>query len=378
MSLTIDPRPTARAAGPTADEFAERALGALAGWAESMAMHLGVRLGWYAELAAHGPSTADELANRTHTSARYAREWLEQQAVTGVLSVAEPAEGAGTRDVGAAGRRFAIAPGVAEALTDERSLAYIGPLPRMLAAVGVQMPALVEAYRTGGGVSWDELGDDARHAQADANRPWYDRLPEVFAGVERLDRVLSRPSSRVADVGMGAGWSSIALASAYPDLRVDGFDVDAPSVGLARANAEAAGVSDRVRFHLAGGDSIERLGPFDAAFAFECLHDMPRPVEVLRAMRGAVRDDGPVVVMDEAVGDGFAVPGADLDALMYAFSLFVCLPDSMSHPGSVATGTVMRPDTLREYAREAGFDGLDVLPIEGFGFWRFYELTRAA
>lgn len=38
-----------------------------------------------------------------------------------------------------------------------------------------------------------------------------------------------------------------------------------------------------------------------------------------------------------------------------------------------ATGTVMRPDTLRRYAGEAGFQGLDVLPIENF-FFRFYRL----
>lgn len=35
----------------------------------------------------------------------------------------------------------------------------------------------------------------------------------------------------------------------------------------------------------------------------------------------------------------------------------------------------MRPATLRRYAEEAGFTGFDVLPIEDFGFWRFYLLT---
>ena len=40
----------------------------------------------------------------------------------------------------------------------------------------------------------------------------------------------------------------------------------------------------------------------------------------------------------------------------------------------MTTGTVMRPDTLRAYARQAGFEDLTVLPIEDFGFWRFYEL----
>jgi hypothetical protein len=115
-------------------------------------------------------------------------------------------------------------------------------------------------------------------------------------------------------------------------------------------------------------------GGFDAAFAFECIHDMPQPVEVLAAMRRAVASGGPVVVMDEAVGDAFTAPGDEVERLMYGFSLFICLPDGMAHPSSVGTGTVMRPETLRRYAVEAGFAGVDTLPIEDFGFWRFYRL----
>ena len=106
------------------------------------------------------------------------------------------------------------------------------------------------------------------------------------------------------------------------------------------------------------------------------MHDLPRPVEVLAAMRGAVRPGAPVVVMDEAVGEAFQAPGDDIERLMYGFSTLVCLPDSMTDPESVGTGTVMRPDTLRGYARAAGFTDVDVLPIEDFGFFRFYHLRH--
>ena len=358
--------PTVEAAVQTADDYAARVLQSALGAAETMAIYLGDRLGWYRSLATEGPATATELAVRTGTNARYAREWLEQQAVTGLL-VADDAPDASTR-------RFEMTDAAAEALTDERSLAYSSPLSRMFAAVGGQLPALLEAYRTGGGVSWQQLGEDARQGQADMNRPWFEKVPSVFAEIDHLHRALSEPTARIADVGSGAGWSSISLAKAYPNLRVDGFDVDAPSVEQARANALASGVSDRVHFHLAGGDVLEQHGPFDAAFAFECIHDMSQPIDVLRAMRRSVKDDGPVVIMDEAVGDRFSVPGAELDAVMYSFSLFVCLPDGMSDQPSAATGTVMRPDTLRDYAQAAGFEDLTILPIEDFGFWRFYEL----
>ena len=88
-----------------------------------------------------------------------------------------------------------------------------------------------------------------------------------------------------------------------------------------------------------------------------------------------VREDGHVVVMDERVPDSFTGPGDMVEQLMYGISLFICLPDGMSHEGSVGTGTVMRRDQLEAYARAAGFGGVEVLPIEN-DLWRFYSLDR--
>ncbi|MDP9445216.1 MAG: methyltransferase domain-containing protein [Actinomycetota bacterium] len=302
----------------------------------------------------------EELAAASGTHPRYAFEWLQQQAVTGLLSVE--------------GDRFSLPPATAEVLTDQHSLAYLSPLGRMFMAAAEQMPALLEAYRTGGGVSWSQLGADARESQADMNRPWYEhQLAPALASVPRVHELLSRTGAEVLDVGCGAGWSSIALAKACPTARISGWDVDAPSVDLARHNAGQADVADRVRFHRGDAAELPRER-FDVAFAFECIHDMPQPVEVLAAVRRSLKPGGCLVVMDEAVAEHFTAPGDDLERLMYGFSLLVCLPDGMSHQPSVGTGTVMRPATLERYARKAGFGHMTVLPIEEFGFWRFYAL----
>jgi 2-polyprenyl-3-methyl-5-hydroxy-6-metoxy-1,4-benzoquinol methylase len=186
---------------------------------------------------------------------------------------------------------------------------------------------------------------------------------------------LRRPGARIADVGCGGGWSSITLARAYPDATIDGIDVDAGSVDMARKNAADAGVADRVSFTHADAAGLTGA-TYDAVFAFECVHDMPRPVDVLAAVERALAPDGFVVVMDEAVAETFSAPGDDLERIMYGFSLLVCLPDGMSSPPSAGTGTVMRPDTLRRYAQEAGLTSFEILPIEDFGFWRFYRLAR--
>jgi SAM-dependent methyltransferase len=226
-------------------------------------------------------------------------------------------------------------------------------------------------------VSWAQLGDHAREAQAATNRPWFERnLAGALASVPHLNATLAAPGARIADIGCGAGWSTIALARAYPDATLAGFDVDAPSIDTAEANATAAGLSDRISFHLAGAETLTDQEQFDAAFAFECLHDMPRPVEVLAALHQAVRPDGTVVIMDEAVADSLQAPGDEVEEVMYGYSMFVCLPDGLSATPSAGTGTVMRKPILDSYAQQAGFSSVGVLPIKDFAFFRFYQLNH--
>ena len=355
--------------------YAEKVFKAALGTMETLNLYLGERLGWLDALA-EAPATPAELAERTETQLRYAVEWLEMQAVFGNLTVID--DGGGDR----LQRRYALPPGAAEVLTDRHSLSYLGALPQMLAAVGTQLDRLLEAYRSGGGVSWAELGDNARDSQAALNRPWFESaLAPALASAPEVEAVLGMRGlgmrgARVADVGCGAGWSTIALAHAYPSATVVGVDVDAPSIQAANANAEVARVADRATFRVAPGQSLSEFGPFDAAFAFECVHDMPRPVDVLAAIHEAVRADGLVVIMDEAVADDFTAPGDPVEQVMYGYSTLVCLPDGLSSTPSEGTGTVMRRGILTDYASRAGFTSVQVLPIEEFGFWRFYRLLH--
>lgn len=356
------------------DAFSEQVFTGVLGAMETLAIYVGDRMGLYRTLA-RSPATPGELAGRAGIHERYAREWCEQQAVAGVLALDHDG-------------RFVLPPAHAEVLTDPDSLVYSSPFARMAVAAATRLPELMEVYRDGGGVPWDAYGPDARDAQGDVNRPWFLReLAPALVGIDDVDAVLSRPGARIADIGCGHGWSTIALARAYPDAHLVGVDVDAPSLVAARAHAEGV---PNVTFVDADAGTLQseadRHGAFDAAFVFEALHDMPHPVEVLTAVRAAVREDGVVIVMDEAVASDFGAGGPgggdEIERIMYTYSVFICLPDSMSTADSAATGTVMRPATLEAYARGAGFAGVEVLPIEGFSAFRFYRLhspmTRTA
>jgi SAM-dependent methyltransferase len=240
---------------------------------------------------------------------------------------------------------------------------------------GSNLDALIEAYRTGDGFGWHQHGDGARCGQASGNRPLFlhQLAQELLPQIDGARQVLEQ-GGRVADVGCGLGWAAIGLALACPDVSVDGFDIDAPSIEMARANAEAAGVADRVNFHAIDVGTLEPSS-YDLVLALECIHDMPDPVSVLAAMRSMADDGGTVVVMDERVGESFTGEPDPIEQLFYGFSLICCLPDGRDAAESVATGTVMRPATLDGYARAAGFVGARVLPIEHDTF-RFYRLDR--
>jgi 2-polyprenyl-3-methyl-5-hydroxy-6-metoxy-1,4-benzoquinol methylase len=349
-------------------ELAERLRDSAIATFDLFAVYAGDRLGWYAALAAGGPLTATELAAATGTHERYAREWLEHQAAGGIVEV---------DDVSAAPERrnYSLPAEHAEVLLDRSSLDYAAPTGRFAAAVGGLLPTLLEAYRTGGGVPWEAYGADGYEAQADTNRPLYEQLlgQEWLPAVPDVHERLSQPGARVADVACGGGWSSISIARAYPEARVDGYDIDAASVDLARTNADTAGVADRVAFHVRDV-TAEPPGPYDLVCVFEAIHDMAQPVPVLAAMRAMAGDDGVVIVMDERTAETFTAPADRTDRFLYGASLFCCLPAGMSEQPSAATGTVMRPDTLRGYARAAGFADATILPIEHDDF-RFYRLA---
>jgi 2-polyprenyl-3-methyl-5-hydroxy-6-metoxy-1,4-benzoquinol methylase len=255
-----------------------------------------------------------------------------------------------------------------------RSLAYVAPFARYMVGCANALPLVLEAFRTGKGVPYDAFGPDIIESQADANRPMYEHLltQEWLAGVPGIKSKL-RDGSRVADIGCGAAWSSIAIARAYPGASVDGFDLDPHSVQLARRNVAEAGLEDRVRVHERDAGDGEFAGKYDLVIAIECIHDMSRPVDVLRAMRNMLAEGGIAIVIDERTADAFTVTDEPMERLFYAFSTLLCLPAGMADEPTAATGTVMRASTLEAYAREAGFQRLQVLPVEHAQF-RIYQL----
>jgi Methyltransferase small domain len=162
-----------------------------------------------------------------------------------------------TRTPGPASAATGCPPAYRPVFVDEEDLNHLTPLATLAIAVCGPMGALLDAYRTGGGVPYEAY--DLHEAIGAINRPqfvnlagdWLASIPEVDA------RLRAQPPARVADLACGTAWSSIAIARAYPGVTVDAIDVDDASIKTAHANVVAAGLADS---GAAGRPRRERAG----------------------------------------------------------------------------------------------------------------------
>jgi 2-polyprenyl-3-methyl-5-hydroxy-6-metoxy-1,4-benzoquinol methylase len=344
----------------------DRVLAAAVGSLELFGIYLGDRLGLYEALRGAEGLTEGELAAAAGIDVRYAREWLEQQAVAGVLAVDDVEKSADER-------RYSLPEEHAAVVAEPDSTSHLAPFSHLIVGIANVLDEVLEAYRSGGGVPYAHYGRDFRDGQGRINRPafrtalvddWLPALPEAKSKLEQ--------GGRAVDLGCGQGWAALALAQAFPRAEVWGVDSDAASIEDARAHAEDAGVA--VRYECADASALADHGPFDLILLLEVLHDLASPVEVLEAARDALADEGVILVADEAVAPKFFAPGDDLERMMYGWSITHCLPTAMVEQPSAAIGTVIREDKVRELAAAAGLT-VDVLDVDG-GFFRLYELRR--
>jgi SAM-dependent methyltransferase len=348
MTATLDPRMA----------FTGRLYGAAAGALELLTVYLGERLNLYAALSER-PLSSRELADATGIDERYAREWLECQAVCGLLEVE--------------GDRFALPPEHAGALLDKESLAYAAPMARLVPALAGVLGQLAEAFRTGDGVPYERYGAEFREGQQDFTRPQY------VNGAGLLDPILPDAHARLEnggallDVACGAGIFCLEMAKRYPRARIEGIDLDEASIDMARANARAAGLD--VRFHVRDAAEPGLEHEYDLITIYDSLHHVARPVEALRAMRAALAPGGTLLVLENRTAEHFhaPLPDGDFERFSYLMSVLHCLPTALAERPSAGLGAIVREETLRGLAASAGFADVSVAPIE-HEMARFYLL----
>ncbi len=253
------------------EAFMEKALGDISGMMAVGLCHLGDRLGLFDALAAGGPVGSQELADRLDLNERYVREWLRGLTAAGYLEELEPGS-------------FALPAEHVPALADETGPMFLGGVYQMMPAALAPYERLIEAFRNGGGVRQSDYPDTLWDGMSRFTGSWFESVmvddwlstfPHV---VEKLERGID-----VADVGCGAGRALLVLAQRFPRSRFTGFDNFPGQVERARANAERAGVADRVTFETV--DAAQGLpGRYDLVTTFDVIHDSAEPTRLLAAL----------------------------------------------------------------------------------------------
>lgn len=345
-----------------AQGFMQKVIGDV-GTAMSAALVLvGERTGLFRTMAGAGPLSAEELARRGEVHPRYAQEWLGAMTCAGYV------------EYDAASDRFTLPDEHAIYLTDPQSEAWLLGLFSGLPSIMAVIPTLADAFRSGAGVPFTDFGESLPVALEQMNRPVYENrlvrswLPAMPAVVERL-----QAGGRAIDVGCGTGVIPLVLARAFPNARIEGLDLDARSIAIARAYAEQEGLQDRVRFVNASADALDREPGYDLITTFDVVHDLPDPLGVLKRIRGALADGGTYLMVEPKVDDLLEknrdVPFA---RLLFAMSCLHCVPQSLAQ-GGTGLGACWGPARARELAAEAGFSHFAVLQVRSPAM-AFYEL----
>jgi ubiquinone/menaquinone biosynthesis C-methylase UbiE len=314
-------------------------------------LYIGDRLGLFRALADSGPVTAAELSERTGLSERYLREWL------GSMTTAEYIEHDGEHDTYLLPMEHALP------LADEDFPFFTGGFLQMIVPTVTVAPQVAEAFKTGGGVSQDRYLPDMYESIERLTAPWYKHsLAQTWIpAMPDVQRKLEAGGS-ACDVGCGSGRAAIAIAGAFAAAEVHGYDVHPGSIERARANALAAGLSDRLTFTAADGGALPE-NRFDLLTTFDVVHDAVDPVGLMSSIRRALRADGTYLMLEMNASADVEENRNPLGKLLYNVSTLYCMTTSLAHAGA-GIGACMGEHKARELAYAAGFTHFRKLPIE--------------
>ena len=323
--------------------FLHQVVGELGATVNAGLIVVGDRLGLYRAMAGAGPISPAELAEKTGTSERYIREWLNAQAAGGYV----------TYD--ATTQKYELPTEQAMALADENSPAFVGGAFELATATLKATPHIEEIFRSGAGFGWHEHDLGVSTGCERFFRPGYN-ANLVSTWIPALDGVEEklRVGARVADVGCGLGASSRLMAEAYPRSRITGFDYHKESIELAREKARAAGLSDRLNFEVSPAAKFAGTG-YDLVTVFDSLHDMGDPVGAARHVKQALAPDGTWLIVEPIAGDKVEQNMNPVSRAYYAFSTFLCVPNSLSQEVGLALGAQAGEKRIHDVVTAAGF-----------------------
>ena len=301
---------------------------------------IGDKLGLYKAMAGSGWLTSAELAQKTNTSERYVREWLNANAASGYVVY------------DSATKRYELPPEQALVLT----VMDIPGAFHIVSACFKDEPKITQAFRTGEGVGWHEHDANLFFGTERFFRPNYanNLLSAWIPALEGVKEKLSAGAS-VADVGCGHGASTILMAKAFAKSRFCGFDYHSGSIEYARHVAGHEGLQDQIGFEVASAKSYPVNGGYDLVTFFDCLHDMGDPVGAASHVLSSLKPDGTWMIVEPFANDTPEENHNPVGRIFYSASTMLCTPASLAQEVGAALGAQAGEERIRDVVAAAGF-----------------------
>jgi ubiquinone/menaquinone biosynthesis C-methylase UbiE len=346
---TLESAPTTTPEAADPEEVAERVVGILNDGAICLLASIGHELGIFETLAALPPATSTQVADAAGLDERYVREWLGGMVTAGFVEYV-PTDGT-----------YYLCPDHAPFLTGNGP-DNLARTMRFVSLMGQVQPKVAEAFRNGGGLSYDDY-PGFHHLQAGDSAAVNDAslldtiLP--LAGVtDRLERGIA-----VADIGCGEGHAVNLMARAFPRSTFVGYDFSAEALTAAREEAAAWGLAN-ARFEVLDVARLAEESAYDLVTTFDAIHDQAHPATVLANISRALRPDGRYLMVDikasSNLEDNLDLPWA---SFLYAVSTVHCMSVSLAQGGD-GLGTVWGVQTAERMLHEAGFSEVVVHELE--------------
>lgn len=325
--------------------------------------YIGSHLGLFEALADSGPMTSQALAEKTKLNERYVRDWAKAMAAAEYIDYDPEKE------------KFVMTEEQAFVLVNRDSPLFVGGALKFATPTTYNVPEIMEAFRSGGGIPYSEIGDEIPEAIEQFFRPTYlhfltsDWVPKVPGLKAKLD-----DGASVADIGCGCGQSTVIMAKAYPNSEILGVDTHRPSIHRAQNLSKKEGANN-AHFLCSTAEAIAGSAQkFDVVCTFDCIHDMVDPLSALRSVRSLMTDDGVYLWAEPNASDNPLENRNPVGKCFSAISPLHCLTVSLAEDGA-GLGTVIGEKGARKLADEVGFSSFRRLPVE-HPFVQVFELRR--
>lgn len=308
--------------------LAEKALNYSVGMTISAAVYLGDKLNLYKGMKDSIPISSFELAKKLDLNERWVREWLHGQVAAGFVEYNEHND------------TYALSPEAVEVLADDSNPYFqAGSFSKILALPTI-IKALESSFKSGLGFNFYISGEEGVKEVERTFSAWYRStfLDTVLPSLDKINEKLIA-GVKVADVGCGSGIALIEMAKRFPNSTFFGYEISKDALSLAEKNKLSAQVNN-VIFNDTNVSPLPEDNSFSFITAFDCLHDMTNPQQMIFSIEKSLHKDGTFFLAELNTKNSFLENLRDnpFAKHMFSWSLLYCLPSSLARQGGAGLG----------------------------------------